>query len=126
MLSTCADVVSRCVLKKMSSRYTLNSCIQGFHVYKDIWIGETLLGKPEFGNIHDPYAVAVVSSAQSAVDTIVGHLPRNISTMCHIFLRRAGNIIVQVTGRRRRSIDLPQEVPCLLTLKVRIYQNSKE
>lgn len=102
----------------MSSRYTLNSCIRGYHVYKDIWnpsIGETLLGKPEFGNIHDPYAVAVVSST---VDTIVGHLPRNISTMCHIFLRRAGNIIVQVTGRRRRSVDLPQgglEVPCLLT-----------
>ena len=74
-----------------------------------------LLAKAEFGNVHDPYAVAVVS--RSATDTVLGHLPRNISTLCHIFLIRNGNIIVQITGRKRRSIDLPQgglEVPCRL------------
>lgn len=76
---------------------------------------ESLTGRAEFGNIHDPYAVAVVNLN----DTTVGHLPRNISALCHIFLRRTGNILVQVTGRRQRSIDLPQgglEVPCTLTL----------
>lgn len=86
-------------------------------MYKEFWhptIGETLMAKPEFGNAHDPYAVAVVTLD----DTIVGHLPRNISTLCHVFLRRNGDILVQVTDRRRRSTDLPQgglEVPCTLT-----------
>ena len=59
------------------------------------------------------YAVAVISN-----DTIVGHVPRTISAVCHFFLRRNGNILCQVTGRRRRSEDLVQgglEVPCTLT-----------
>ena len=33
-------------------------------MYKDFWhptIGETLMAKPEFGNAHDPYAVAVAT-----------------------------------------------------------------
>ena len=100
----------------MSGSVTFDSCVRGYHVYKDLWnpcIGDTLLAKPEFGNLHDPYAVAVVTSN----DTIVGHLPRNISTLCHIFLRRSGNIVVQITDKRKYSSDLPQgglEVPCSL------------
>ena len=100
----------------MARRVTLDSCVRGYHVFKDIWnpaIGDTLLAKPEFGNSHDPYAVAVVTSD----DIVVGHLPRNISTLCHIFLRRSGSILVQVSGRRRYSRDLPQgglELPCSL------------
>ena len=60
------------------------------HVYKDFWhpiatIGETLTAKPECGNAHDSYAVAVAT----VDDTIIGHLPWNISTLglCHIFLQ---------------------------------------
>lgn len=104
----------------MAERLSFDSCVRGYHVYKDIWqptIGDSLTTEPEFRNIHDPYAVAVVNSTASG-DTVVGHLPRNISTLCHLFLRRGGNIIVQITDRRRRSIDLPQgglEVPCSLT-----------
>ena len=45
-------------------------------------IGDTLTAKPEFGNVHDPYAVAVITPD----DVVVGHLPRNISTLCHLFL----------------------------------------
>lgn len=97
---------------------SFDSCVRGHHVYKNIWtpvIGQTLLAIPEFGNVHDPYAVAMVSSTDT--DTVLGHLPRNISTLSHIFRLRNGSIIVQITGERRRSIDLPQggvEVPCLL------------
>ena len=101
----------------MAGTATFDSCVRGYHVYKDIWnhaIGDTLTAKPEFGNVHDPYAVAVVTPD----DVVVGHLPRNISTLCHLFLRKCGHILVQVTGRRRHSTDLPQgglEVPCSLT-----------
>ena len=66
----------------------------------------------EEDNAHDPYAVAVIKSA-----TVVGHLPRKISTLCSLFIRRGGTICCQITGRRRYSADLPQgglEVPCKL------------
>ena len=67
-------------------------------MYKDIWtapIGEDLAcKKPEFSNLHDPYAVAVVTTN----DVTVGHLPRCISTVSHLFLRKNGSIICQVTG----------------------------
>ncbi len=47
---------------------------------------------------------------------VVGHVPRKISTMCSMFLRRVGSVIVcTITGSRRHSIDLVQggmEVPC--------------
>ena len=94
----------------------VESCIHGYHVYKDIWnapIGQVLVCEVELGNLHDPHAVAVISN-----DTIVGHVPRTISAVCHFFLRRNGNILCQVTGRRHRSEDLVQgglEVPCTLT-----------
>ena len=42
--------------------YTVNATIQGYHIYK-IWnaaIGQVLTCKRERGNVHDPYAVAVV------------------------------------------------------------------
>ena len=98
-------------------RFTIDSCIRGYHVYKDIWnpvLGEVLTCRADIGNVHDPYAVVTLTAA----NTTVGHVPRNISTVCHLFLRRNGNITCEVTGRRRRSVDLPQgglEVPCTLT-----------
>ena len=42
------------------------------------------------------YAVTVCKAG----DEIVGHLPRNISTMCSIFIRRGGIIYCTVLGRR--------------------------
>ena len=47
----------------------------------------------------------------------VGHLPRKLSKVCSLFLRRGGTIQCTVRGRRRRSTDLPQgglEIPCCL------------
>ena len=41
-------------------------------------------------------------------DEIVGHLPRNISTMCSIFIRRGEIIYCTVSGRRQYSRDFPQ------------------
>ena len=67
------------------------------------------------GIFYDPYAVAVVHCDEAEV---VGHIPRKISYLCYFFIKRKGTIICQVTGKRRRSVDLPQgdlEVPFTLT-----------
>ena len=53
-------------------------------------------------------------------DIVVGHLPRNISTPCHLFLRKGGNISCVVNGARRFLADLVQgglEIPCLLVFQ---------
>ena len=83
------------------------SCIRGFHVYQDNWtpiLGERRVCKNELGNPRDLYAVAVCK----AEDEIVRHLPRNISTMCSIFIRHSEIIYCTVSGRRQYSRDLLQ------------------
>ncbi len=77
-------------------------------------IGDMLTCEVEHGNIHDIYAVAVIVLSGN----IVGHVPRHISTVCHLFIRRTGTIVCQVTGRKRHSSDLTQggfEIPCTYT-----------
>ena len=54
-------------------RFFVDSVVRGFHVYKDIWnpvVGELLVCKQEFGNLHDPYTVSVVHED----GVIVGHI----------------------------------------------------
>ena len=66
----------------------------------------------EDGNPHDRYAVAMSKSSH-----VVGHVPRRISTLCYMFLRRGGVISCIITAARRYSYDLPQggmEIPCQL------------
>ena len=97
--------------------FSFESCVCGFHVYKDIWspeIGDMMACQLEFGNIHGPYAVSIVTSNGNTV----GHVPRTISTACTFFIRRGGTIICQVTGQKRYSSDLVQgglEIPCIYT-----------
>ena len=87
-------------------------------MYKDRWdaaIGEVLACEREPHNVEDRYAVAVKKD-----EAIIGHLPRNLSRVCSLFIRRGGSIECTVTGARRYSADLPQgglEIPCLLLFK---------
>ena len=91
----------------------MSYCIRGYHVYGAIWsstIGEILTCERDRHNTTDRYAVAVMKSG-----IVVGHLPRKISRMCSLFLRRGGNIHCIISGERRYSRDLPQgglEIPC--------------
>lgn len=95
--------------------FLVESVVRGFHVYQEVWhatAGEELPCRRDLGNPHDPYAVAMVR-----VSSTVGHVPRKISSICSIFLRRGGTITCTVTGSRQHSGDLPQgglEVPCVL------------
>ena len=86
-------------------------------MYKEVWeaaIGEVLECHREPTNATDRYAVAVTKAA-----TIIGHLPRKLSKVCSLFLRRGGSIRSTVTGRRRYSSDLLQgglEIPFQFSL----------
>ena len=85
----------------------VESVLRGYHIYKDLpWepaIGTTLTCEREAYNIHDPYAVAVMNHG-----VVAGHVPRFISAVCSMFLRRGGEISCEITGRRQYSSDLPQ------------------
>ena len=75
------------------SYFEVDGMIRGFHIYKNIWepvIGEELQCSLDDGNLHDPFAVAVVKNGFT-----VGHL-------------RQGAISCVVIGFRRYSSDLVQ------------------
>ena len=77
--------------------------------------GEALNCYREVGNTHDPCAVAVRKDAVT-----VGHVPRAISSVCSIFIRRGGIILCRVNEARQYSADLPNgglEIPCILTFQ---------
>ena len=78
-------------------------------------VGEELISERETHNSHDHYAVAVKRTG-----VIIGHLPRKLSKLCSLFLRRGASIICTLSGGRRYSHDLPQgglEIPCTLHIK---------
>lgn len=96
------------------AQFERDCCIRGYHEYQAVWaaaVGETLTCTREPAYESDMHAVAVIKSG-----TTVGHLPRKISRVCSIFLRRGRSIHCTVTGGRRYSSDLPQgglEIPCI-------------
>ena len=98
-----------------SATFSLTSVVRGYHVYKDYWetaTGEILRCSKERTNFHDPFAVAIIKG-----NSVVGHVPQKISTVCSLFLQSEGSITCEITGNRKYSHDLPQggmEVPCVL------------
>lgn len=102
------------------------SCVRGYHMYKDKWaatLGEDLECTREPTNASDRYAVAVIKGGN-----VVGHLPREISIICSLFLRRGSSIRCTVSGTRRYSADLPQgglEIPCILLFKAKAKEMTK-
>ena len=98
--------------------FTFTTGVRGYHVYQDIWrpeIGDVLHCEREIGNSLDTFAVAIKTDTE-----IVGHVPRLLSAICSLYIRRGGSIDCTVTGSRRYSADLPQggmEIPCILTFK---------
>ena len=100
--------------------FSLNSMIRGYHECSLIWnnpiVGEELACERELGNSHDPYAVAVKKTIGGETK-VVGNVPRSISAISLLFIRRGGIIQCEVMGNCRYSADLPQgglEIPCAL------------
>ena len=66
------------------------SMVRGYHIYGEQWVaavGEELECRRERGNPRDTYAVAVVRD-----DITVGHLPRKISRISALFIRRNNSL----------------------------------
>ena len=103
--------------------FAINGVVRGYHIYKDIWsakIDSELPCCPESGNREDRYAVAVMNGTH-----VVGHVPRKISFICHLFLRHSGMMVCKITGPRQYSTDLHQgglEVPC----QYQFYSDNEE
>ena len=114
------DNTSACVIMAEASSVERSCCVRGYHIYRTIWqaaVGEVLTCKREYNSDRDRYAVAVLKN-----DNIIGHLPKKLSKLCSLFLKRGGEISCKVTGSKRYSRDLPQggiEVPCVLSSRVK-------
>ena len=79
------------------AEFKTDSSVRGYHVYQDNWtpvIGERLNCERQEENPRDRYAVAIRKDGDT-----VGYVPRSISTLCSVFIRRGGTIFCVVTGR---------------------------
>ena len=116
------DKAGRCVVSIdsiMASQAVSGSGLEVFeihsyiHAYIGLWtptIGEVLLVKPEPTNEKDSNAMAVLKE-----DSIVGHVPRNLSLRLFHFLRRDVN--KEVTGQKvNRGAGYGLEIPCTYRL----------
>ena len=73
--------------------FCLNSVVRGHHIYEDICSsvhGEELYCKRKISNVYDLYTVSAVIKHGMG---IVGHLPKRISTPCHLILRSISCIV---------------------------------
>ena len=106
--------------------FSFNSMIRGYHKYMMIWsnpiAGEELTCSRELGNSRDPYAIAVKKMI-GREEKVVGHVPRRISAICSLFIRRGGNIRCQVTRFRARFPDFVH-VPTIKNLEGKTLANS--
>ena len=78
--------------------FSVEAVVRGYHAYKHIWAavyGEELPCEREAGNWVDAFAVAVMKDG-----TVVGHVPKKISSVCSLYLRRGGSIICRVTSTK--------------------------
>ena len=61
---------TKLLIKMVISEFEYESCIRGYHIYKDIWsssVGEHLICERETWNSTDRYAIAVLKD-----DVIIG------------------------------------------------------
>ena len=78
-----------------SASFAIDAVIRGYHVNKEICVNpedeKELTCEPEVWNSHDPLAVGVKKLIDGN-NTIVGHVPRRISPLCSVFIRRRGSV----------------------------------
>ena len=86
-----------------------DSWITGHHVYQHVWtpeIGEKLDCRHDRNNKYDSRAIGVYHNA-----TLVGHVPRELTTLFFRHLQGGGSIQVTITGRRGNTQNRGLEVP---------------
>ena len=98
----------------------LRAAVRGFHVYKMSWKpkeGEILECLHEENNPCNVFSIKVCKS--NNVQTVVGHLPIEISKITKFILQRGARVEATVTGKHYRRSPLIQgglELPCLVTV----------
>ena len=101
--------------------FSVESMICGYHEYIHIWESpsptDNLFCQWEIRNPHDTHAVAIKGNVtgDDGTTTTVGHVPRKLSAICSIFIRRGDTINYVANDTRCYSVDLPQcglEIPC--------------
>ena len=93
------------------------SAVCGFHVYKVVWtptLHEVLQTRRELENREDRYAVCVLKTSAES-QTIVGHVPRELSKLFWYFINNDGEVTCEIIGNRKRSQLLQggMEIPCV-------------
>ena len=114
------------IIDKDLVTYECDTFARGFHVYMDIWnpvIGEILKCKCESTNEVDKHAVAIMCSDLLGKESVVGHIPHNISKFSSMFLTIPFTAIeVEVLGKRvNRGSGYGLQIP----VKYRYYGQEK-
>ena len=115
--------------QKLNERdFTEENCAsRGYHAYRKVWqrpsLNQNLAIKREHKNLHDPYAMGVYAKISGKIidETLVGHIPREISRFCCYFVRYGGAFTARVRQTKFRRSPLPQgglEIP----ISLRIWQ----
>ena len=106
--------------------YEYNSFARGYHAYmnmRNLVVGDTLKCRQEPSNEVDKTAIAIIRSDSWEKETIVGHVPQNISKTCSMFLKvPSTSIEVQVVGKKlNRGGGYGLEIPVIY----RFYDQEK-
>ena len=81
-----------------SYSWSTNSIVMGHHVYKNVWtpsVGERLQLRRQDDSDYDNHAVSIVKA-----ETIVSHVPREMSHIFWHFIRHGWSVGCEITGRR--------------------------
>ena len=82
----------------------VKSCVTGHHVYKRIWspiVGDKLNCRREINNPHDRWPVVVCKD-----QTVVGHVPRDLSKRFSEMLSAGKAIYAVVVGKEKTSVNV--------------------
>ena len=92
------------IIEKNMATYEYGSSARGCYAYMDTWnplIGEILKCKRELTNEVDKHAVTIMSSNSLGKESVVGHIPQNISkcSLMFLFISFSSNE-VKIVGKR--------------------------
>ena len=93
-------------------KFEFESFITGYYHYRRIWtpkIDEELTTTPELDNQYDKFAVSVLKNN----DTIVGHVPRQISKEITTILKSGGSVKAKVIAKPLNTKVWGIRVPCI-------------
>ena len=108
--------------------------LRGYHVYRSIWLPvlhETIPTICERDNPYDRYAVAARKSLPGtlAVESTIGHLPKEICRFTSFLMLYGGIVVVKVLDTHHRRSPLVRgglEIPVLLIVKMAYSPQNKD